>query len=464
MKTHLLLCLLALFGCCAAAAESSSKIVYDNQVRALFKARCFKCHDNDQQEKDLNLETFQAAMKGSSSGAVLKAGRPNSSLLYQAITHAEGVEKMPPKSDKLADADIEIIRQWIVAGMPENSGSKTRAAATFDFKPASAGRPAAPAMPVGLNNTTSESGPVTALASSPWAPLVAVAGYEQIKLLHAETQQPLGTLPFPEGTPFVLRFSRDGSVLLAAGGQPAQSGKVVLYDVKSGKRLAAFGDESDVVLAADFTADGSLVALGGPSKTVKVFRTKDGQMLYQIKKHTDWITALAFSPDSRQLATADRAGGIHLWDAASGGIALSLSEHKESVTALSWRSDGRLLASASEDGSVILWDMKDGFPSCTLSDIHVPKFAGKSYGKPRSGVLSLAWTPEGNLLTTGRDRMACSWSNNGTLISRSMAFSALPTRVDFVSSAGVVCVGDDKGIAHMIRLKENAWDPVQSGK
>ena len=33
-----------------------------------------------------------------------------------------------------------------------------------------------------------------------------------------------------------LRFSRDGSTLLAGGGYSAQRGKVILFDVKTGKR------------------------------------------------------------------------------------------------------------------------------------------------------------------------------------------------------------------------------------
>ena len=71
-----------------------------------------------------------------------------------------------------------------------------------------------------------------------------------------------------------------------------------------------------IVLAADISADGKLVALGGPGKIVKVFSVADGKQLYEIKKHTDWITALEFSPDGTRLATGDRAGGIHLWEAA----------------------------------------------------------------------------------------------------------------------------------------------------
>ena len=57
-----------------------------------------------------------------------------------------------------------------------------------------------------------------ALATSPWAPVAAVAGQKQVLLFNMETFEVLGALPFPEGVAQVLRFSRNGSLLLAGGG------------------------------------------------------------------------------------------------------------------------------------------------------------------------------------------------------------------------------------------------------
>src|SRR5690606_6331344 len=105
---------------------------------------------------------------------------------------------------------------------------------------------------------------VTALCASPWAPLVAAAGQKQILLYHPETAELLGVLPFEEGVPHVLRFSRSGSLLLAGGGHAAHRGTVVVYDVKTGQRVFQVGDELDVVLAADINENHTLIALGGP--------------------------------------------------------------------------------------------------------------------------------------------------------------------------------------------------------
>lgn len=421
---------------------------WEDDIRPIFKSRCFKCHGEDEQKSDLSLHTLGAALKGGSSGEVLKKGRPNSSLLVQSIEHADGVEKMPPKALKMPEEEIELIRQWILAGMPAGAGNMPQAARLVFAAVPAGERPEKPAMPLGLPEDEPVAGlsnPVTALAASPWAPLVAMGGEGRVRFVNAETKESLGAVPFPEGIPQVLRFSRDGALLLAAGGKPVQSGKAVLYEVTTGKRLGAFGDESDTVLAADLSADSQWVALGGPGKVVKVFRVADGKLAYKLTKHTDWITALEFSPDGKRLVTGDRSGGIHVWEAEGGALVLGLSEHKESIHALAWRPDGKVVASGSEDGSVILWGIEDGFPLATLSKIHTPKLRPGEYGKKPGGVLGLAWTGEGNLLTTGRDRTSRLWDSVGGKLAESAPFKELPSKVAGTCVGKRVAIGNARG-------------------
>jgi hypothetical protein len=101
---------------------------------------------------------------------------------------------------------------------------------------------------------------ITAIASSPWAPLIAVAGQKQIVLYHAESGKTLGVIPFVEGTPFVLRFSRSGELLLAGGGRGGASGQVIVFNVRTGKRVITVGDELDAVLAADIRSDHKIIS------------------------------------------------------------------------------------------------------------------------------------------------------------------------------------------------------------
>jgi WD40 repeat protein len=286
--------------------------------------------------------------------------------------------------------------------------------------------------------------PVTAMAANPWAPLLAVASHERILLYHTETLKLLGVLPFPERIPYVLKFSRNGKWLLAAGGRGAFAGKVVLYDVVSGKRITEIGDEADVVLAADISPNHKLVALGGPGKLVKIFDTQTGQLRQSIKKHTDWVTAMEFSPDGNLLATGDRNGGAFVWEADTGGIVFTLGDHKDAITEISWRADSQMVATASEDGRVIQWFAEDGFPTRTLTGPNDSKAVGAARNRP-AGVLSVAYARNGSLLTAHRDLVARLWNAGGNAVGKLEGFRDLPTKAVFDHDGSRVFVGDFTG-------------------
>lgn len=282
-------------------------------------------------------------------------------------------------------------------------------------------------------------------------PVAAASGFQVIDLYDPASREPLGSIPFPEGEPLVLSFSRSGRLLLAAGGRPVQNGIAVLFDVATGKPLASVGEEPDAIIAADLAPSEKLVAIGCTSRLVKLYSTTDGSLITTIDKHTDWVTAVAFSPDGKYLATADRIGNIHLWDGQTGGVILPLSEHKKSVRALSWRSDSAVLASCGEDGTVVWWDVKDGWPLANKPNAH------------KDGVLDCRFGPEGELATCGRDGTIRIWSAAGqelkslplpltTLATAPNALPAgvrvLPTRVTISADGSTILVGDTAGQLH----------------
>ncbi|MDF1738597.1 MAG: hypothetical protein P1U86_05520 [Verrucomicrobiales bacterium] len=431
----------------------AESINYDEHIKPIVRQHCLKCHGDDKQKADLNLQNYGAALKGGSGGDTLIAGRSSQSILFQSITDPDEDLRMPPNKPPIPKEQIEMIQQWIDSGLRESSESLSMLKERdTSFKPAAAAdgnRPETPAMPDNWPDLerpgTENPLPVLAMDTSAWAPLVAVADQEQVKLINTETGDLLGRLPFPEGVPNVIRFSRDGSVLMVAGGRPVESGKVVLYDVKSGERLTSVGDEVDAVLAADLSPNQKLIALGGSGKVVKVYSTVDGALQYKLEKHTDWITSLAFSPDGKTLASADRAGGLHLWNAESGGIVLSLLEHKQSIRAVDWRPDSKILASVAEDGKAVWWDVSDGFPAYNKSDIHAPKRPKGTYGKIPNGVLAARFSPAGYLATTGRDMTVQIWSPDGKLEKKIPVEGGLPLSTAMAFDQSCVITGTVSG-------------------
>lgn len=443
--------LVAVVGAATLAAEAPN---FEQHVSPIFKQHCVACHNPDDAEAGLDLSTAQAALAGSSGGDVVKAGLPDSSPLVLTMTHHEDYPEMPPNKPMLAAKEIKVVQDWIAGGLLASAGGQSQLREmTFEIAAGSSQRPEQVAFPVGwpvpVNpqpNAGKIASPAIAMAASPWANLIAVSGHRSVSLYGDKDSDGgaklIGSLDFPEGDVQDLRFSANGQLLLVAGGIAAKTGKVAIFDVATGKRVATLGEEYDAVLSADISADHRYVALGTTSKLVKIYAAESGELLHRIKKHTDWVSVVRFSPDGQQLASGDRNGGVFVWEAESGGIVYSLDEHKQKVTALSWRPDGAVLASAGEDGTFVLWDMKDGWAMRAVK-AHVEK-ALTRYSR-RTGVLDITFAADGTLLTIGRDRWLRSWKVDGQPLKKLAALEGLPLRLGYVSAANRIVVGDFDG-------------------
>lgn len=420
------------------AGQAKAKITYDDHVRPMLKRRCATCHSGDRTEADLNIANFVALMQGGGSGAVIDAGSADDSYLFRLVNHDDSPE-MPPNG-KIPDAEIKLLRDWIDQGALENTNSKakkrkpkadlTKVSANPNSRPDVA--PALPKLSLEPQLWTKRKSPIRAIAVNPWSPITAIAAPKQVLLFDTKTLALKGVIPFPNGKPEVLRFSRNGAILLIGGGVAGDSGIVLVWDVAKGEVVQTIGDELDAVLACDITADHSLVALGGPKKVVRVYSTDDGTLLYEVKKHTDWVTAIEFSPDGKNLASGDRNGGLIVSDAESGNENFDLAGHKEMITSVSWRIDGKILGSASKDKSVRIWEMRKGKQI-------------KNWGADGEGVTEICFLPNGNLLTTGRNKNVKLWKQDGKELQKFNGLSDMGMGLAYCASADRVVAGSFKG-------------------
>ena len=413
---------------------------FEDHILPLLREHCANCHRPGKTRGGLDVTTMETLERGGSAGPAVVAGLAENSPLFRSISHIGDEEPMPPEQDKLSDPVIADFKLWIEGGLKPNATGKareTRAVVQLTVDAASLDAPKAPLEfvrelpPITNAAKLVRALPVMALAANPWAPVVAVGGHQETVLHDLADGHRIGALPFAEGEVRVLRFSRNGQVLLVGGGHPTASGKVQLIELRTGKLLTTVGDDFDVVLAADLSPDQSLIATAGPEKLVRVYRVADGALVWSMKKHADFINSLEFSPDGKLLASADRAGGIFLSDAATGENPRLFAGATDAVNQLAWRSDARSLAAACGDGQALLYD-----PATARLVAKWPAHQG--------GVLSIAYSREGRLLTGGHDATARLWDETGKQISLLKNCDTAAFRVAFTSAQHAL-VGDWSG-------------------
>jgi mono/diheme cytochrome c family protein len=110
----------------AAAARATpihQDVSYAQDVVPILEARCWSCHGGvnpatgePKIEKGLDMTTYDALMKGSEYGPIIEPGGPDDSLMLEMIASGD----MPKIGDMLRPQEIELIRNWIQEGAPNN--------------------------------------------------------------------------------------------------------------------------------------------------------------------------------------------------------------------------------------------------------------------------------------------------------------------------------------------------------
>ncbi|MCA9214860.1 MAG: PSD1 domain-containing protein [Planctomycetales bacterium] len=96
-----------------AAEASSAKLTYEQHVRPIFKAACFHCHGEEEENAGgLDLRLVRLMLAGGDSGPAVVSGDLTASLIWDRIASDE----MPEGDKKLTAAEKQTVQQWIEQG------------------------------------------------------------------------------------------------------------------------------------------------------------------------------------------------------------------------------------------------------------------------------------------------------------------------------------------------------------
>ena len=100
-------------------AEKRAKglAIFQKDVRKVLIQHCLKCHGGDETESEFDITDRDRLLKGGLKGPAIVSGKSKDSLLYKLITHQKKPH-MPAEADRLPDAVIARIAEWIDLGAP----------------------------------------------------------------------------------------------------------------------------------------------------------------------------------------------------------------------------------------------------------------------------------------------------------------------------------------------------------
>jgi WD40 repeat protein len=147
----------------------------------------------------------------------------------------------------------------------------------------------------------------------------------------------------------------------------------VQYDIAAQREVRKY-DVPAEVNAADFSPDGSLLAVGTLKGGYFVWEVASGKMLYQGEGNGAVVRQLCLSRDNRQLALAHHEKGNRVIDLASGKIVGPFRSAIGTAWGMAFSDDGKWLATADDDTAVHLWNAADGKMARQFDDSLLAEF------------------------------------------------------------------------------------------
>ena len=88
---------------------------FEARVRPVLLKHCVECHGEAKQESSLRLDSRDGWQTGGDSGTAVVPGKPQDSLLLQAVRYNNPDLQMPPEQ-KLSPAEIADLTEWVLRG------------------------------------------------------------------------------------------------------------------------------------------------------------------------------------------------------------------------------------------------------------------------------------------------------------------------------------------------------------
>lgn len=315
---------------------AADKVSFRRDVWPIVKRHCWGCHSGGDPKGGLSMDSVDDMLKGGDSGPLFAAGKPDDSLLVEAIAGDE--PEMPQKQPPLSVAKIHVFRQWILAGARDDSAPGS-------------------GQPVILIPKTYRYAPaVTSVSLSSDGKWLAAACRSEVVLIDVDGQAPPRRLPTDCDLLSHVEFSPDGKTLAAAGGSPTRYGEVRFFDAKSGRVISSRRVGHDTLFRGNFSPDGQAIALGGTDGAVHIVPVNPKAPIRRFEMHSDWVLDVAYTPDGKMVVTGSRDKTTKVSSVETGKLLRSIDSSAELISSVA--SNGLFAISAGRARTLFGYEYK----------------------------------------------------------------------------------------------------------
>ncbi len=251
---------------------------------------------------------------------------------------------------------------------------------------------------------------VSFLTFSPDGKRLALADHRnQVQLYDVASGAPAGQFTGgPQARLSAFVFSADGRVAAAGPEGFGQKMPIPVWEVATGKQLAALDGLHNYNVRLALSPDGKVLASGGTfmprtnedrdkqaeySQTVQLWDVTTGKELRRLRNEQPGHTGAAFTPDGKALVVCTAASTFVVWDVATGKELRRFAGRRNVGATMQFSPDGKTLAASSPDGVVQAWDFATG------------RRRGLFEG-PRGRLGRVGFTSDGRILAYGSNGVA----------------------------------------------------------
>jgi WD40 repeat protein/mono/diheme cytochrome c family protein len=404
-------------------AETAQEVSYHKDIRPIFQANCQGCHQPAKQSGEYVMTSYGHLMQvGESGEAAITAGQPDKSHLLSLITPVDGKAEMPQGKPPLGQPEIDLIKLWIEQGAKDDSPE------SFGQRYDAGNPPVYTRPPV-----------ISSIDFSPDGSTLAISGFHEVLLRSGDGEQLLGRLVGLSEQIESLKFSQDGTRLAVAGGLPARTGEIQIWNVEKQALELSIPITFDTVYGISWSPDGKMVSVGCSDNIVRGFDSTSGEQIFFNGAHSDWPLNTVFSVDGSQIVSVGRDMSTKLYQ-------VDTERFIDNVTSIT---PGALKGGLSAlerhpTRDEILVGGSDGVPGIYRMNRLTKRVIGdnanliRRYPKMKGRVFAVAYSPDGKQIVAGS-----SLDGEGQVFTYSADFDpALPAEI--------------KGIVEVVASSQNA--------